>query len=108
MLFFYHRIFPGRLFRTISIIIGVVVIVWFIAFVFLQFFTCIPLAYTWDKTIPGGRCISANDVAYYGTSPLDILTNVAILILPIPDLWKLQMPPWKKLAITLIFLLGSL
>lgn len=108
MLFFYHRIFPGRLFRIVSIVIGLVVILWFIAFIILQIVTCIPLAYLWDKTIPGGHCISANEVAYYGTSPLDILTNIAILILPIPDLWNLQMQRWKKFAITLIFVLGSL
>lgn len=40
--------------------------------------------------------------------PLDILNNIAILILPIPDLWNLQMQRWKKFAITLIFVLGSL
>ena len=108
VLFFYQRIFPDRRFRNISIIIGLVVIVWFISFIFLQFFTCIPLAFFWDKSIPNGKCINSNYVAYFGTSPLDILTNIAILVLPIPHLWNLQMRRAKKIAITVIFVLGSL
>ena len=74
----------------------------------LGFFTCIPLAYYWDRSIPGGHCINQNNVAYYGTSPPDILTNFAILLLPIPYLWNLQMQRAKKIAITGIFILGSL
>jgi len=31
--------------------------------------------------------------AYYGTIPPDIATNIALLILPIPVLWNLQMKP---------------
>ena len=49
--------------------------------------------------------------AYHGTlvtSPPDIITNFAILILPIPSLIKLQMHWAKKLAVVGIFLLGSL
>jgi len=33
--------------------------------------------------------------AYYGTTPPDIATNIALLILPIPILWNLQMRPAK-------------
>ena len=95
-------------FHLLSNAIGVVCIIWFIAFIFLQFFTCVPLAFYWNKAIPDGHCINANYVAYFGTSPLDILTNIAILILPIPHLWNLQMVRAKKKAIIGIFILGSL
>lgn len=108
VLFFYHRIFPSDRFRVISIIIGIVTLAWFIVFIFLQFFTCVPLAYYWDKSIPGGHCIDEHVIAYYGTSPGDIATNIAILILPIPYLWNLQMHLQRRLAIIAIFLLGSL
>ncbi|KAL8689678.1 MAG: hypothetical protein Q9218_004708 [Villophora microphyllina] len=107
VLFFYHRIFPVRTFTLWNIAIGVVVIAWFIAFIVSQMLTCRPIAYWWDKSIPGGHCINANHVAYYITSPPDILTNIAILALPIPWLWNLQMQLRRKVAITFIFLLGS-
>ena len=108
VLFFYHRIFPSYRFLIISYIIGIVTLAWFITFIFLQFFSCVPLNYYWDKTIPGGHCIDEHIIAYYGTSPGDIVTNVAILILPIPYLWSLQMELPRRLALIAIFLLGSL
>ena len=91
-----------------AIIIGLVVAAWFIMFILTQFFTCIPLAFFWNKTIPHGHCVNSNMLAYYGTSPPDIATNLAILILPIPYLWNLQMAKSRKWAITGIFILGSL
>ena len=108
VLFFYHRIFPSKRFRNISIVIGLVTLAWFIVFIFLQFFTCVPLDYYWDKSIPGGHCINTHIIAYYGTSPGDIATNIAILILPIPYLWNLQMQWQRRLGLIAIFLLGSL
>ncbi|KAL8719872.1 MAG: hypothetical protein Q9181_008000 [Wetmoreana brouardii] len=108
VLFFYHRIFPVQKFAIWNIGIGVVVFAWFIAFIVSQFLTCRPLAYNWDKTIAGGRCINSNHVAYYITSPPDIATNIAILVLPIPWLWNLQMHLRKKIALTIIFLLDTI
>lgn len=96
ILFFYHRIFSIRRFTIASSIIGIVVLAWFISYMAFQFFGCRPLAYQWDKTIPGGHCIDFRHEAYYGTSPPDIATNIAILVLPIPYLWKLQMAAAKK------------
>ncbi|KAL8787211.1 MAG: hypothetical protein Q9213_002322 [Squamulea squamosa] len=107
VLVFYHRIFPIWKFTIYCIILGAIVIAWFIAYIVSQFLICRPVQYWWDKSIPGGHCINANQVGYYITSPPDILTNIAILILPIPWLWGLQMQTRKKIAITGIFILGS-
>ncbi|KAL8872096.1 MAG: hypothetical protein Q9174_002212 [Haloplaca sp. 1 TL-2023] len=41
-------------------------------------------------------------------SVLTLVNDIAILVLPVPILWKLQMPQSKKLGILGIFLLGSL
>ncbi|KAL8767561.1 MAG: hypothetical protein Q9209_005978 [Squamulea sp. 1 TL-2023] len=107
VLAFYHRIFPIRKFTVYCIIIAAIVVAWFIAFVVTQFVTCQPFEYWWDKSIPGGHCINGKHVGYYITSPPDILTNIAILVLPIPWLWDLQMQTRRKIAITCIFILGS-
>lgn len=108
ILFFYHRIFIERRFRIASITIGVVTIAWFITFIFLQFFDCIPFAYYWNRTIPHGHCINPVIISIYGVGIGDVATNIAILVLPIPSLLGLQMPWQRKTAIILIFLLGSL
>ncbi|KAL8993133.1 MAG: hypothetical protein Q9169_006576 [Polycauliona sp. 2 TL-2023] len=109
ILWFYHRIFPIRKFTICCIVIATVTIAWLIASLIAQFVQCQPYQYFWDKSIPGGYCrIDTNAASYYISCPPDILTSVAILILPIPWLWGLQMQTRKKLAIGGIFLLASL
>ncbi|KAL9594894.1 MAG: hypothetical protein Q9219_006771 [cf. Caloplaca sp. 3 TL-2023] len=107
ILFFYHRIFATRKFTLWCVAIAVVTTAWFIAFIVSQFLTCRPLPCYWDKTIPNCKCINAVHVGFYITSPPDILTNIAILILPIPWLWGLHLQTKKKVALTCIFVLGS-
>lgn len=109
ILFFYQRIFVSRRFRIISIVIGVFSLAAFLAFVLVSLFANTPLAYFWDKSIPGGReNINGNNRSYYVTGWPDVLTNLALLFLPLPYLWRLQMDKSRKLALTAIFLLGSL
>ncbi|KAL8893717.1 MAG: hypothetical protein Q9192_004995 [Flavoplaca navasiana] len=108
ILWFYHRIFPIRKFTISCIAIAAVTVAWLIASLVAQFLLCRPFQYFWDKSIPGGTCINIKHVAYFITSPPDILTSIAILILPIPSLWGLQMQRRRKLAISGIFLLASL
>lgn len=108
ILWFYHRIYPVRKFTISCIVTAAVTVAWFIASIVVNFLTCRPFQYFWDRSIPGGKCINSNNLAYAITSPPDILTSLALLILPIPLLWGLQMPRRKKLAITGIFVLGSL
>lgn len=44
----------------------------------------------------------------YSVTGAELLTNIAMLILPIPWLWKLYLPRSKKFALFGIFMLGSL
>ena len=64
-----------------------------------------PFAYTaMAKTPPGPM----DKIIYFGASPLDIATNIAILILTIPYLRNLQMPILKKIATMGILIIASL
>ncbi|KAI4167394.1 MAG: hypothetical protein LQ343_007247 [Gyalolechia ehrenbergii] len=108
ILFFYHRIFAVRKFTIWCIAIGIVSVAWFIAFIVSQFLICRPVECFWDKSIPDCKCVNATHIGLFVTSPPDILTNIALLILPIPWLWNLQMRRGKKIAITFIFLLDSI
>lgn len=101
-------IFPFKGFITCGILVGIVSIAWFIAYVFIEFFSCRPFQYWFDKTIKGGRCIDLKMTSYAITTPPDIATNLALLALPLFWLWRLQMEIYKKLAVIGIFILGSL
>lgn len=67
---------------------------------------CQPVQYVWDKSIEG-TCINALEFFVVGTS-LNVATDFAILLLPLPALIKLQMSVWHKISVVGIFLLGSL
>ena len=82
-------------------------IAWCVSLIFAVVFSCRPVAFFWDKTIKGGTCIDENNLAY-GITATNIVTDIVVLILPIPWMWGLQMPAAKKMAIVGMFLLGSL
>lgn len=91
MLFLYRRIFPSTRFIILLYIIGGIILAWGLASVLSIIFICRPVQYFWDKTIPGGYC--GNDFGIlYGVAGPNIATDLAVLILPLPILWKLQMP----------------
>ena len=66
---------------------------------------CKPIAYNWDTTIEGGSCANQTQ-AFEAVGILNLLTDIAIIILPMPWLWTLQLPISKKLGLTAIFGIG--
>ena len=68
--------------------------------------TCQPRRRAWDPTVPG-TCINLVVFALAG-SALQIATDIAILLLPIPLVWKLKLPVRQRGALIAIFAAGSL
>ena len=77
-----------------------------IAFVCVFFTNCVPLDYPWNP-VPGGHC---KDVAIEEilSVSVNMVIDTAIVILPMPVLWGLQLATRKKIAISGIFSLGLL
>ncbi|KAI1752077.1 hypothetical protein F4782DRAFT_168392 [Xylaria castorea] len=68
---------------------------------------CTPLAYTWDKSIPNGKCI--NQLLWYQiTASFNLAADVLILLLPIKTLSNLQTSLAHKIGIALVCLTGSI
>ncbi|KAF2971587.1 hypothetical protein GQX73_g1923 [Xylaria multiplex] len=68
---------------------------------------CKPLAYTWDKSIPGGTCI--NQLLWYqATNFFSLAADVFVLLLPIKTIWSLQTSFSQKIGIALVCLTGSI
>jgi hypothetical protein len=73
----------------------------------IAFLFCIPLAANWDRTIPNAKC--GNMAAeFISVGTINLLIDVAIIVLPMPVLWNLQLPIRKKLGLTAIFGIGAL
>jgi len=70
-------------------------------------FQCDPVRGFWDHTVPA-KC-KVNVYAFFiGNAVPNIITDWALLILPIPYVWRLQKSRVQKIALCGIFLLGGL
>lgn len=90
-----------------TIISASLVLAWYTVLILTVCFGCRPIQYYWDKTIQGGYCVNANDLAY-GITAANVIMDLIILLLPIPSLWSLQMPRGRRLCLVFLFLLGGL
>ncbi|KKZ62461.1 hypothetical protein EMCG_03124 [[Emmonsia] crescens] len=70
---------------------------------------CQPISYYWTQVedAKSGRCLFHPHVFYLGNAAANVVTDVLILLVPIPLVWKLQMPTSKKLLVCSLFLLGT-
>lgn len=69
---------------------------------------CRPLAYYWDQFVGAeGTCIDL-DAFYLALGVVNMGNDVVVLLIPIPQIFKLQMSGRKKLAVCGVMLLGSL
>ncbi|KAK5991209.1 Satratoxin biosynthesis SC1 cluster 4-like protein [Cladobotryum mycophilum] len=73
---------------------------------FLAAFRCRPVyvAYTPDTTSP--NCISIETI-YLSSAPVNVATDLAILILPIPMLTAMKLPKRQKCVLVMTFMLGT-
>ncbi|KAI4100346.1 MAG: hypothetical protein LQ339_005519 [Xanthoria mediterranea] len=106
ILFFYNRLFPYRTFYMVSLITGIVSILWWVGLMLTAFLHCRPFSYNWDRSIPNGHCVNDNLVGYTITS-INIVGDLVVLILPIPWLWGMNMAVPKRMAVVGLFVLGS-
>lgn len=107
LLLFYIRIFCIRKFQILVYLVGSLVLAIGITVFFQTIFQCSPISYGWDRSIGHGTCINQT-VFYRYISPLNVLTGILILAMPLPLVWKLQAPKAQKVALTAVFLLGGL
>jgi hypothetical protein len=106
ILLMYYRIFHFPYFKRWAYIIGAFVVVWVICITFLFIFICVPVQKLWYPDLPG-RCI--NQVGTWIANAVStIATDLAILVLPMPQVWKLQLRLSEKIALTVAFSLGFL
>ncbi|CRG88293.1 hypothetical protein PISL3812_05322 [Talaromyces islandicus] len=103
-LLLYYRIFHFSYFKKWAYLIGGFVVMWVIIITFLFIFICVPVQKLWYPQLPG-HCI--NQVGtWIANAASTIATDLAILILPIPQIWKLHLGKVEKIALTVTFSLG--
>ncbi|KAM0268244.1 hypothetical protein ACHAQH_010021 [Verticillium albo-atrum] len=101
----YLRIFVTQSFRTAAFIVMGIIVAWSIGGVGATIWQCVPIQGAWNKTIEA-KCIDSNKfwIAY---AVMNILTDVMVLVLPIPSIMALQLGKRDKLLLCGIFMLGG-
>lgn len=107
ILFLYNRIsVSGKFRKWVYVLIGLNIALTVSIFI-ADLFQCYPFAFLWDKTIPGGKCMD-QQAFFVGSAVLNIISDCAVLALPIPMVWKMQTNLRKKIALLFLFSLGIL
>lgn len=107
ILYQYLRFFVERRFRLGAWFLIVFITVGGLAMTLTSCFSCQPIAFFSDKSIEGGHCI--NLVAFwFSFSAFNIITDLAVLVLPMPVLKRLQLPRKQKISLIAVFALGGL
>ena len=75
-----------------------------VIFALLTLFQCHPVQQFWDLEILGKR---TNAIAsFQAETSFSLATNVAILIMPMPVIWRLQLALRRRLLLIGIFAIG--
>lgn len=102
----YLRVFTNKWARMATwALIYIISATWF-SYTIAAMFQCIPFQFNWDKSIPNGRCFNVSVFAMSSSVP-NIVTDVAVLFLPIRTIVDLKVSVGKRIGLFLIFLTGS-
>ncbi|KOS41239.1 hypothetical protein ACN38_g7877 [Penicillium nordicum] len=106
ILFQYLRIFPGKSFRIACYVTMAIVASYSSWAIVSGFVNCVPVAKFWNKDLPG-NCLKFEALWFFNAA-MNIMTDIALLLLPMPLLSKLQLPRTQKIALIGVFAMGIL
>lgn len=103
----YRRVFSGyprSPFDVAVIVLGVLLVLYYVATVIAKILECIPPARAWDNSIPG-HCVDVLMLVNVD-GVFNVVTDFIILIMPLRVVWNLNMKITKKLSVVLAFTFG--
>lgn len=106
--FLYLRLFSvgHRRFRITVISSMVFIALYYIIAILLTIFQCTPVKKSWEKQIPG-TCIQLQTF-FFANAAFNVITDILVMVLPIPVISKLQITRKQRIGLGLIFCVGIL
>ncbi|TDZ17333.1 Satratoxin biosynthesis SC1 cluster protein 4 [Colletotrichum orbiculare MAFF 240422] len=103
----YLRVFNWKgAMRVVALVLLGVLAATSVSFIVTACLQCTPIAFWWDRTIPGGRCVDVQAFFHAQSIPGFVLDFV-IMALPMKTIWGLKLPTHKRIALVGIFMVGS-
>lgn len=103
----YHRLFPTPLFRSATILLGIVCVLWLIAIESIFITKCVSMTSFWVNWTQAYTCIDFKRYFLAGNITETIL-DFGILCLPLQVVSSLQLPLRQKMVLYMTFLVGGL
>ncbi|KFH48445.1 hypothetical protein ACRE_006400 [Hapsidospora chrysogenum ATCC 11550] len=101
----YWRMFGVTSIRLpIQILFGCA-LVWIAFRIFMGIFHCVPVHAFWDSSA-GGYCAIEDKNFFFGTTLVHAAIDIAILVLPMWQIGRLQLPKLQKAGIMIMFTFG--
>ena len=93
--------------RTRQITIGLIafLIINFIAWFLPSVVVCRPVSAFWSPQVHRGKCLNYNIFGTWISLP-NIASDLFMLVLPMPILWKMNISAFKKLGLMVTFAIG--
>ena len=107
ILVLYHRVFfVSRRFTKMLWAVGIFVFAYSGILGGASLIQCLPLSYIWDRSVKG-FCLRI-PIAATILAIFNFLTDIIILVMPMPILWRMQIETKEKYQIMGMFLTGGL
>lgn len=104
--FQYYRVLAVHKMKRVIWVMGIIIMAWAVSQILIVIFSCTPVQKFWQAELPG-TCIP-NLPFWYINAAGNIATDLAIFIMPLPVLNKLQLRRKQKYFLIAIFSLGFL
>lgn len=105
VLLFYTKVFAVTKVSLWAKITMVLVVLMGCSGVLCTLLICQPIEFNWNLSIPGGHCGSQSTVfAVFGI--IGLVTDIAVLTMPISSLMGLKMPFFQKASLLATFVIG--
>jgi hypothetical protein len=103
----YLSIFTARWARYTLLATGFIIVSNALVYIPTTITQCTPMEFLWNQSIPGGKC--NNVTLHYSLASLpNIVTDLVMLVLPIPIVWNLQLEKTTKAGVLATFLSGGM
>ncbi|KAJ4135373.1 hypothetical protein NW765_009344 [Fusarium oxysporum] len=103
----YYRLLSASKLRPYCVGAMVLIVLWGSGVCILVFVMCIPLAGVWDPNVDA-QCVPHITIMWWFNGVFNSIGDLFILTLPIPALWRLQLPRRQKAYLLFVFSLGFL
>ncbi|KAL4869884.1 hypothetical protein BDV12DRAFT_70431 [Aspergillus spectabilis] len=104
IILYYRIVGQQRIYRYTLYFIAAVVVGYSVAITFALIFACRPISKAWNGALEG-TCIDQNGL-YAATAVTNTVTDVALIVVPIPVVVSLHMPTVQKIGLFFMFVIG--